>query len=249
MNQVINTLLAHRSIRKFKDEKVTEEQISLIVKSAQAASTSSNIQAYSIIGISDEKTKETLAHLAGDQSYVANNGIFLVFCADLYRHEIIAQKEKVDFSTTLDSTEKFMVATIDASLAAQNAAIAAESLGLGVCYIGGLRNNLHEVSDLLNTPKRVVPLFGLAIGYPAHQPDVKPRLATTAVYHENRYNQSISKTEQDIANYDQKMTEYYESRNSNKRVDTWSKQIVKKLTTPTRMYIKKFLSDKHFPLK
>ena len=95
-----------------------------------------------------------------------NNGHFFVFCADLYRHEIASEMENKDVSTSIESTEKFMVALIDAALAAQNAAVAAESLGLGICYIGGIRNHLDEVCELLKTPKRVVPLFGLAVGYP-----------------------------------------------------------------------------------
>ena len=108
----------------------------------KAASTSSNIQAYSIIGITDPEKKKKLAELAGNQSYVEKNGHFFVFCADLYRHEIVGEMENSDVITSIESTEKFMVTLIDTALAAQNAAIAAESMGLGICYIGGIRNHL-----------------------------------------------------------------------------------------------------------
>ena len=166
MNQTIETLLSHRSVRHFEEKPLSNEQIEMIVMSAQAASTSSNIQAYSIIGITDPEKKKKLAELAGNQSYVEKNGHFFVFCADLYRHEIVGEIENKDVMTSIESTEKFMVTLIDASLAAQNAAIAAESMGLGICYIGGIRNHLDEVCDLLKTPQRVIPLFGMAVGYP-----------------------------------------------------------------------------------
>src|SRR5690606_24380702 len=153
---------------------LTNEQIRMIVESAQAASTSSFIQAYSIIGVKDPDKKQKLAAIVGNQAYVAENGHFFVFCGDLYRHQVISNLEEKDLSTSLESTEKFMVATIDAALAAQNAVLAAESLGLGACYIGGLRNNLDEVCEILNIPEFVIPLFGIAVGYPAQIPDKKP---------------------------------------------------------------------------
>jgi FMN reductase (NADPH) len=135
MNQVIETLINHRSIRSFEDKALTQEQIELIVRSAQAASTSSYIQAYSIVGVTDPSKKKRLAELAGNQPYVERNGQFFIFCADLYRHDQIGRMEKEDVITSIESTEKFMVAIIDATLAAQNAAIAAESMGLGICML------------------------------------------------------------------------------------------------------------------
>jgi FMN reductase (NADPH) len=112
-----------------------------------------------------------------------------VFCADLYRHQLIGEKENKNVLPSIESTEKFMVALIDAALAAQNAAIAAESLGLGICYIGGIRNNLEGVKSLLKTPERVIPLFGMAIGYPTKVVDQKPRLPLEHIYHEDEYEQ------------------------------------------------------------
>ena len=136
MNQVIETLLQHRSIRRFTDKPLDRGQFEAIVKSAQAASTSSFIQAYSIIGITNQEKKDKLAELAGNQAYVASNGHFFVFCADLHRHMVVGELESENVKDSIESTEKFMVALIDAALAAQNAAVAAESMGLGICYIG-----------------------------------------------------------------------------------------------------------------
>jgi FMN reductase (NADPH) len=242
-------LLSHRSVRHFEDKPLSKEQIELIVTSAQAASTSSNIQAYSIIGITDPEKKKKLSELAGNQSYVENNGHFFVFCADLYRHEIIGEIENSDLMTSIESTEKFMVTLIDTALAAQNAAIAAESIGLGICYIGGIRNNLDEVCDLLNTPKRVIPLFGMAVGYPGKLMNQKPRLAFSTIYHENEYEQDVSKYKKQLEEYNEITSRYYNERTNGKRRDTWTEQMAGMLGNPTRMYMNEFIKKHGLNLK
>ncbi|WP_453995179.1 oxygen-insensitive NADPH nitroreductase [Bacillus nitroreducens] len=241
MNSVIETIMNHRSIRKFEDKLVTDEQIRTIVESAQAASTSSFIQAYSIIGVKDLEKKKKLAEVAGNQSYVVDNGHFFVFCADLHRHQVISEMEEKDLTTSLESTEKFMVATIDAALAAQNAVVAAESMGLGACYIGGLRNNLNEVVKLLQIPKYVIPLFGIAVGYPAQMPDKKPRLPFEHIYHEDVYQQDETEFKQQLTEYNELISEYYLRRTNGKRSDTWTGQMANMLEKPVRMYMKEFV--------
>ncbi|MDE5414408.1 oxygen-insensitive NADPH nitroreductase [Alkalihalobacterium chitinilyticum] len=246
MNSTIETILNHKSIRKFQERSLTKEQIETIVKSAQAASTSSFIQAYSIIGVKDQQKKEKLAELAGNQAYVAQNGHFFVFCADLHRHELIGEMEEKDFSGALESTEKFMVSLIDAALVAQNASIAAESMGLGIVYIGGIRNNLEEVCQLLNVPKKVIPLFGLAVGYPDQSPDVKPRLPLAHIYHEDSYNENNSVLKDQLKDYNELISSYYEKRTSGKRKDTWTEQMAQMLSNPKRQYMKDFIEGKGF---
>lgn len=249
MNQTIKTLLEHRSIRSFEDKSLTDEQVHTIVRSAQAASTSSYIQAYSIIGVKDEEKKKKLAHLAGDQSYVEKNGHFFVFCADYYRHHEAASMHDVQIDEATESTEKFMVGLIDASLAAQNATVAAESMGLGICYIGGLRNSLAEVSDLLNLPNKVIPLFGLCVGYPAQSPDIKPRLPIQNVYHVDEYQQNKEEFINELNEYDELISSYYHSRTEGKRDAGWTSLMSKKLSKPLRTYMKEFLKNRGFPLK
>lgn len=243
MNSVIEAILSHRSVRDFEDKPLTKEQIEAIVHSAQAASTSSFIQAYSIIGVTDQEKKQRLAELAGNQTYVAQNGHFFVFCADLYRHELISEMEQRDVSESLESTEKFMVMLIDAALAAQNAAIAAESLGLGICYIGGIRNNLPEVCQLLKTPKRVIPLFGLAVGYPKQVNEKKPRLPFSHIYHENEYEQDASILKGQLKEYNEMISRYYNERTEGKRQDTWTGQMANMLSQPRRMYMNEFIKQ------
>lgn len=241
MNKVIETLLHHRSIRKYEDKPLAQEEIRTIVESAQAASTSSYIQAYSIIGVKDKQKKKKLAELAGNQPYVETNGHLFIFCADLFRHEVLAEMEGKEITTSVESTEKFMVAVIDAALVAQNAAIAAESMGLGICYIGGIRNNLEEVSKLLNIPERVVPLFGMTVGHPLHESGKKPRLPFEHVYHEDEYNQDTQRLQEQLQQYNQTIQEYYLKRTGGKRSDTWTGQMANMLSNPTRMYMKEFV--------
>lgn len=246
MNQTIETILNHRSIRNFKNEPLTDEQIRTIVQSAQAASTSSYIQAYTIIGVKDPVKKKKLAELAGNQNYVEENGHFFVFCADLHRHENIGKWENADVIPSLESTEKFMVALIDASLAAQNASIAAESMGMGICYIGGIRNDLEAVSEVLQLPHRVIPLFGLAVGYPEADTDVKPRLPLNAVYHEDAYMSDEAGMKAELDRYDETISAYYHERTGGKRSDRWTEQMAKMLSGKKRMYMKEFVEGRGF---
>lgn len=241
MNEVIDTLLNHRSVRSFTDEQLTEEQLRLIVESAQRASTSSFIQAYSIIGVTDLEKKQRLAEIAGDQAYVVKNGHFFVFCADLHRHELIGELHEADVQQTLETDEKLLVTVIDAALASQNAAVAAESMGLGICYIGGIRNDLFAVKELLGLPERVIPLFGMAVGVPAQVEDQKPRLPFDHIYHENTYESSPERIKQSLETYDDTIHEYYTERGSNPRLDTWTGQMGRILSNPIRLDVKGFL--------
>ncbi|WP_257348335.1 oxygen-insensitive NADPH nitroreductase [Pseudalkalibacillus decolorationis] len=252
MNNTIETILNHRSIRSFKDIPLTDEQITMIVRCAQSAATSSYLQVYSIIGVKDPVKKQKLAELAGNQDYVANNGHFFVFCADLNRHKLAAELENVpleDIVETLESTEKFMVGLIDAALAAQNAVISAESMGLGICFIGGLRNNLPEVANVLKTPDRVIPLFGLCVGVPDQQPGQKQRLPMENLYHVDEYMQDDEQFKQQLSRYNEDISNYYQKRTEGKRSHTWTEIVTSKMTKPVRMYMKDFLNNIKLPLK
>ncbi|MGM8364295.1 oxygen-insensitive NADPH nitroreductase [Virgibacillus sp. W0181] len=242
MNETIETIMNHRSIRKFTDEKLTTEQIHTMIRAAQRAATSSFVMAYTIIGITDEDKKDKLMAISG-QPYVKANGHLFVFCADL--HRVYEQTDKDStVKTGLQSTEQFIVATIDASLAAQNAVLAAESMGLGICYLGSLRNNIRETNDILDLPDYVVPLFGLAVGYPAKQSEKKPRLPLEAVYHENQYDNNLNRQQAIIEAFDNEIIEYYRGRSENKRMDTWTNQMKRKYSKNIRMDVNQFIKDK-----
>ncbi|MCL7749615.1 oxygen-insensitive NADPH nitroreductase [Halalkalibacter alkaliphilus] len=245
MNSTIETILSHRSVRKFTNQALTKEQIDTIVHSAQMAATSNYIQAYSIIGVNDRNKKSKLAQLSGNQAYVLESGHFFVFCADLHRHQLVAEMEESVITESIESSEKFIVAVVDTALAAQNATIAAESMGLGICYIGGIRNEIEGVSELLELPEYVIPLFGLTVGYPDEETSIKPRLPKEAVYHEDAYQSDLAMTEQ-LDQYDEVVSNYYYERTNGKRAERWTEQMSNMLSNPTRMNIKSFLEKKGF---
>lgn len=246
MNQIIEKILDHRSIRSFLDKPLTEEQIHTIVECAQSAATSSYVQAYSIIGVSDPDKKAKLAELAGPQTYVEKSAHVFVFCADLHRVDICGKMENKDVSELLESTENFMIACIDAALAAQNAALAAESMDLGICYIGGIRNDIQAVGELLNLPYRVIPLFALIVGYPKNRSEKKPRLPLANVYHENSYQANQQEFIEQLEEYNQTISSYYNRRTDGKRKDTWSEQIVEMLGKKRRLFMKDYIEGQGF---
>ncbi|MBY7143801.1 oxygen-insensitive NADPH nitroreductase [Virgibacillus sp. NKC19-3] len=244
MNTTVETILNHRSIRKFKSEKLTKDQIHTIVKAAQQASTSSHVMAYTIIGITDENLKAELSAVSG-QPYVKDNGHLFVFCGDLNRiYQQASIEEQSQMQESMESTEQFIVTTIDAALAAQNASVAAESMGLGICFLGSLRNDITRVSNLLKLPEHVIPLFGLAVGYPDQDPEIKPRLPLEVVYQENEY--ATDKQHALIRDFDNQLTSYYQNRSSNTRTDTWTEQMIRKYSHPIRMDVTPFMKDKKF---
>ncbi|MDT8267893.1 nitroreductase family protein, partial [Roseomonas sp. DSM 102946] len=145
------------------------------------------MQAWSVVAVTDPDSKRRLAAVAGGQRHVEQCPLFLVFLADLSRHARLAERTGRPLEG-LPFLETFLVAALDAGLAAQNAVVAAESLGLGTVYIGALRNDLEAVAAELGLPPGATAVFGLCVGYPA--PDggaVKPRLPQSAVLHHERY--------------------------------------------------------------
>ncbi|UKS24344.1 oxygen-insensitive NADPH nitroreductase [Paenibacillus sp. HWE-109] len=242
MNEIISLLQNHRSIRKFTNQPVSQDQLNAILASAQAASTSSNMQAYSVIHVTDEGLKSQLAAWAGNQSYVSECPLFLVWCADLHRYEQAVQRH--GDTPVNGNAENFIVATVDAALAAQNAAVAAESLGFGVVYIGGLRNKPAEVSALLGLPQLVYPVFGMCIGVPDQEPLPRPRLPLEAVYHENRYTDNKVAVDE----YDESIRDYMHVRSDGKVDTTWSKEMAAKAQRP-REHMKAFLSTQGFEVE
>ncbi|WNB92940.1 oxygen-insensitive NADPH nitroreductase [Bacillus sp. NEB1478] len=243
MNKVIQTILAHKSVRKFKSEIVSDEIVTTLVECAQAASTSSYQQVYTIIGVEDSEKKRKLAELAGNQSYVADNGYFFVFCLDYNRHLLASEMMETNVQDTVESTEGFIVGTIDVALAAQNLAIAAESLGLGIVYIGGIRNNLKEVSELLDCPDYVLPLFGMAVGYPDAEPGKKPRMPIEGVFHKDSYQKKEDSLTY-LNQYEKESADYYTKRTGGKRIEGWVSQMAASMTSPKRTYMKEFVRSK-----
>lgn len=231
MNDMIQLLQNHRSIRKFKDKALDQETIKTLVHSAQSASTSSYVQAYSIIGITDQHVKQQLREISG-QSYVEYNGHLFVFVVDYHRHHRLGNHLNSNVDDYFGTTESLLVGTVDAALASQNMAVAAESMGLGICYIGSLRNNMQRVIDLLNLPDYTYPLFGMVVGVPDDEGSQKERLPLNVVYHENTYQPF---NYDDYKAYDARTSAYYKARTEGKRNDKWSEQVIQMLGGKARL--------------
>ena len=244
MNETIQHLLNHRSIRKFKTDQLDQETINILVRSAQAASTSSYQQAYAIIGVEDDIIKQRLVEVASGQTYVAENGYFFVFCIDYHKHVLAADLASGTVDRTVETTEALIVGAVDAGLAAQNLVVAAESLGYGTVYIGSLRNDAAKVSELLALPNHVVPLFGVAVGVPDQEPGKKPRLPMDAVFHRNTYTNDET-MRQLLTQYEEETSAYYGDRTDGRRTEGWVYQIAASMKEPKRTYLRHFLQKKH----
>ncbi len=217
-------LLAHRSVRDYADRPVEESTVRALIGVAQSASTSSNLQLWSAISVQEPERREQMARLCADQRQVRSCPWFLAFVAD-HRRLRLAAEAVGEGAEGLDYTEYFLMALIDAALAAERLVCAAETLGLGVCYIGALRNDPEGVRALLGLPEGVFGAFGLCLGWPAEPltAEIKPRLPQEAVWFRERYPEHI-----DLSDYEARMRAFYESQGM--RGDaTWSKRSGKRV--------------------
>ena len=187
-NDTLALLLEHRSIRGYRTDALPAGTLETLIAAAQSAATSSNLQTWSVVAVMDPAKKKVLAELANNQKHIEQCPLFLVFLADVSRLDRLATAKGMTFEG-LPYVETFLVAAIDAALAAQNAVIAAESLGLSTVYIGAMRNDVERVAEILELPKGAAGVFGLCVGYadPKAAAEVKPRLQQEAIVHIDRY--------------------------------------------------------------
>jgi nitroreductase len=227
-NAVIEALLAHRSARAFLPRALPTGALEMLVAAAQSASTSSNMQAWSVVAVQDAARKSRLATLAANQEFIREAPLFLAWIADTSRLQRTGEAAGTRLEAT-DYLESFLVAAVDAALAAQNATVAAESLGLGCVYVGALRNHPLEVAEELRLPSPAVALFGLAVGYPdpARPAEVKPRLPQSVVLHREQYGTEGERAA--IAAYDGELNRFSE-RNAMGATD-WSRRMIARLGT------------------
>ena len=242
MNPTIDLLKAHRSIRQFQNKQIKPDLFQDLIKAGQAAASSNFFQAATIIRVTDAKKRAKLASLANNQTYVETAAEFLVFCADLNRAASCCDLHGAEANTGF--TEQFIIATVDAALVAQNIVVASESAGLGICYIGALRNNPAEVSKVLDLPHDTYPVFGLCLGWPDQDPEVKPRLPIGVVLQENSYGNAADGA--NLGDYDEAVRGYYATRSSNQKSMSWSEQMSGMLSKEARPHMLDFLKMKGF---
>ena len=245
----LGKFLNHRSVRKYKDEPIPESVIRGLIACAQSAATSSNLQLWSVISVQDPGRREQIATLCGDQKQVREASWFLGFFADHHRLRLAAAAVGED-AGGLDFEEFYGMAVIDASLAAERLVCAAESLGIGICYIGAMRNDPFAVKEFLGLPEGVFGVFGLCLGWPEEplMSEIKPRLTQEAVWFRERYVTDVSVH---IAEYDERMRAFYEGQNMKGEV-TWSMRSGKRVDEhhlTGREAIRAFLDEQGMALR
>ena len=225
MNDTIKMLLEHRSIRAWTDKKIPEEEVQLLFDVAMQTSTSNGMQQASIIRVNDMKKREALAKIA-TQAYLSTPSELLVFVCDNYRNYKIVEEKGAESNHSND-IDRFIQGVTDASIMAQNVTVAAESMGLGVVYFGSILNDTAGVCEILNLPENTFPVVGLGIGYPDQEPQLKPRMHKEDRVFIDEYKTYDSYVDE-LKEYDKEMTTYYDLRNANRRVDSFTDQVVAK---------------------
>jgi nitroreductase len=222
-NEHIALLLSHRSIRGYRTDALPTGTLETLVAAAQSAATSSNLQTWSVIAVTDPDKKAALAKVASNQKHIEQCPLFLVWVADISRNQRLGAEAGVTLET-MPYQETFLVAAIDAALAAQNATVAAESLGLSCVYIGALRNNPLEVARIVGLPTGAFGVFGMCVGYasPAAANEVKPRLPQDVVVHHDTYDTAGEAAHR--AAYDALMGAF--SARNDMAADTWTKRVI-----------------------
>ncbi len=247
LNDTLALMLRHKSVRKYTSEHVSDHDLDLIVTAAQSASSSSITQTWSVIAIRDTARLKRISKLIGGRDYVENCGVFLVWVADLYRAEQVILSQGVtpeDFGFL----ENTLVSFTDIGISSQNALLAAESLGLGGVYVGGLRNDPEGVTKELGIPHNAFPALGMCIGHP--DPDegtgIKPRLPLETVLHYESYDTGAWQA--GVETFEKNYTEYFSEQGTQNA--SWIRSIVKRLGTVAGLHgrekMKKNLTQQGF---
>lgn len=217
----LELLAQRRSIRRFTAQPVDDALVRACVASASHAATSHLVQGYCALRVRDPGKRARMAELAGDQPHVRDAPVLLVICADQRRHELVARRRGVPYVANLETA---VVATIDAALFAQSLALCFEARGLGICFIGGLRNDVPALVELLAVPHGTWPLFGLVAGHAAESPRQWPRLEPDALVYDERF-PSDDELARQVDAYDAALGAEFAARGKSGR--SWSAQVAR----------------------
>lgn len=193
---MLDVLLNHRSIRKYKNQPIPADILNEIIEAGCMASTTGNMQVYSIVNTTRIKIKEMLAPAHFNQKMILMAPNVLTFCADFNRFKKWCVQS--DAIPGYDNFLSFFTAAIDALLVAQNVAVAAESKGLGICYLGTTTYNAEKIIEALNLPKGVVPVTTITLGWPDEDPQKVDRLPLKAILHQEIYSDYTSDSISDL---------------------------------------------------
>jgi len=241
MNEVIRQLHDRKSVRVFTEQEISRESVQQILQAATMAPTAGNQQLYTILHITDEKIKQTLVRTCDNQPFIAQAKLVLIFCADClkwYKAFQAAGCEPRD-----PGAGDLLLAVSDTLIAAQNAVVAAHSLGIGSCYIGDIMENAEEHQALLGLPRYVFPAAMLVFGYPTEQQITRQKPERVDMKHivcENRYH----------APEDTDLKEMFAPRCGEKSFEDWMRAFCrrkynsdfsKEMTRSVQVYLDQFL--------
>lgn len=215
MTETIKLMKAHKSVRRFKEQALPQEDLTEILTAAQMASSWKNFQSYSVIVVRSQEKKDALYELV-PQEAIRQSAVFLLFVGDLNRAEKGARLHTDTFQP--QGVESLLISSVDAALADQNALLAAESLGYGGVIIGLVRYKSEEVAELFNLPDYTYPVFGMALGVPNEEHEVKPRLPLNQVVFEEEYQEQSTEA---IKAYDRVQADYAGAR----ATTSWSQRL------------------------
>ena len=221
-SETIETLLNRVSVRKFSDRPVPEETVEAILRASFRAPTSSNIQSYSVVVVTDPEIRKAIYPITGNQKHILTAPVFLAFCADLTRIEAATRINGHDIGD--NNLEIGLVSSIDASLVGMSAYLAADSLGLKGVMIGAVRNDAVATARALGLPHRVYCVFGMCLGYPDESPAQKPRMDYTTLVHYERYGglRDNRDMEQALNDYDTSLAAHYRGHGVTTTDDSWT---------------------------
>ena len=223
MNETINLLMKHRTIRKFTKDKIRDEDLKMMLEASNRAPSANGLQKYSIIHVTDKNIKDKLSQI-GKQSYMKDATELFIFIADLFRNAQIA-KEKGENESLFTCFEMLFQSIGDSYIACQNLVVAAESLGYGTNYFGNIFNDIDKVIEILKLPKLTFPVIALGIGIIDQNPQVKPRMNLENKVFDNSYKIYDDYLET-FKEYDNIMQTYYDLRDANRRVDSYTNQVI-----------------------
>ena len=219
LTETAKVILDHRTIRKYKEERIPEADMTIILEAAQRAPSSVNGQSRSFVEVTDPAVRDEIIQIATKQTWIGPASHFFIVCMDFRRAVIASQKEGKD-NLMVNQTEALMIGAVDGGLAMGNAIAVAESMGYGACPIGAIRNNPRRIVELLELPEYVFPLNGLVIGVKDEPSSPKPRFPEETFHHVGKYD--TQGVDRQVENFDEVMKAYMLARTDGKSDRNWS---------------------------
>jgi nitroreductase len=247
-NETMDLLVRHRSVRQFLPRDIDDATINALAVAAQSAASGSNLQMWSVIEIRDRQTIAEISQVC-TQQHVASAPVVLIWVADYSRIQMIAESTNEN-AESIAYVDTLLSCVMDVGIGAQNAVIAAESLGLGTVYLGSVRNNAQRIAELLELPYLSIPLVGLSLGWPDpnEHAAVKPRLPLSTILHRESYDEQASQPALEV--YEPISAEYYRRFNLG---ESWTERVHERAvdgrSERNKAYMTQWLKDHGFGLK